>query len=104
MPSKEPKTTLVVLLKSGASITTKCTFSQQELENAYNDTRQKLADGGIVDLRIETGDDKNNIMYFRAAEITLFSIMDYVDEKKAAQDAQQAGLIVPPHLRKPRSQ
>jgi hypothetical protein len=95
---KEPKTTLVVLLKSGASITTKCVMSQQEVENAY-----KFAAAGRSDefghLRIETGDDKNNIMYFRVENISLLSIMDYVDEKKAAQShgivKQQSGLILP---------
>ena len=92
---KEPKTTLVVLLKSGASITTKCVMSQQEVMSAYQNAKLD----GIVDLRIETGDDKNNIMYFRVEDISLLSIMDYVDEKKAAQGhgimKPNSGLIVP---------
>jgi hypothetical protein len=99
MPLREPKTTLVVLLKSGASITTKCVSSKQEIETGYNTARQYQADGGVVDLRIETGDDKNNIMYFRCSEISLLSIMDYVDEKKAAAShgimKPNSGLIVP---------
>lgn len=96
MPLREPKATLVVLLKSGASITTKTIEEKKGVELAYKNAKEAAREKECVDFRVEVGDDKDNIMYFRVEEISLISFMDYIDEKKAAQNA---GLIVPPHLR-----
>ena len=86
MPTPEYKTTIAILFKNGASVSTKSTLSRDEAWAAYSSAWPN------DDMRIPVGDDKNNVAKVRVAEVIFISIQDFVDERA---QAQRSGLIVP---------
>lgn len=80
-----PKTTVAIVLKSGASVAVKTHWSHSEVEKAYENAWDSSSF-----LRIETSDPDADVVYFQSAEIAMISI-----RKEKSELVRGPSLIVP---------
>lgn len=97
---KEPnyKSTVAIVLKNGVQVSSKSICIPEFLWKGYDAARSAAQELNAYTMAIfplfevEVGDDAKNVMRVDVREIVLISIMEYVDEEKAAR---RSGLVVP---------
>ena len=86
MDEPKYKSTVAIVMKNGAQVSTKSICVPQFLWDKFNSNVDPIW------FDIEVGDKEKNWMKLRRESIDLISIMNYIDEKEAAR---KSGLIVP---------
>lgn len=76
--------TIALVLKNGVQVSTKCKDKPAQVWEKFD----KAFDTFVV----EVGDPEQNIMKINVKQICLISVMNYIEETKAAK---QSGLLVP---------